>query len=112
MDATMRACPACSYSVARDVLNCPSCEHRLRKPRRAITGMFTAVLFWWYASCSYVIFAMATNETIYEAATSAPSAAAQADAFTGLGIGFGLMLTLWLIGTVITGLFMLMTRRS
>ena len=102
-------CPECNNQVSNQALKCPSCGKQLRKPKRTFMGkvfkclfiLFNVLMAIWLiggvASSAYVI-----NNTI--------SNTERAGTLLGTGLGASIILTLWVIGDVILGLFVLLTR--
>ena len=101
-------CRECGADVSDSALQCPSCGFQLKKATRGFFG----TLFKW----SFILFnllmaswlviglggAIETVETM--------SGAEKIGGAVGTGLGVGLILTAWLIGDVIIGLFVLFTR--
>ena len=102
-------CPECNNQVSNQALKCPLCGKQLRKPKRTFMGkvfkclfiLFNVLMAIWLiggvASSAYVI-----NNTI--------SNTERAGTLLGTGLGASIILTLWVIGDVILGLFVLLTR--
>ena len=102
-------CPECNNQLSNQSLKGPSCVKQLRKPKHTFMGkvfkclfiLFNVLRSMWrigvFASSSYVI-----NNTI--------SNTERAGTLLGTGLGASIILTLWVIGDVILGLFVLLTR--
>lgn len=103
------ACKECGNEVSNKALKCPSCGVQLRKPKRGIMGtlfkwlfiLFNILMAAWLASYFGII-----GETM----STAKSDAEQAGAAIGGTLGTGMLLTLWVMGDIIIGLFVLFTR--
>lgn len=101
-------CPECQAQVSDSAFKCPKCGVQLRKAKRGFMGK----LFKW----SFIAFnALMAIWTVggFNAATKdydALSGAEQAGAAIGTGVGMIMVMTVWVIGAVILGLFVLFTR--
>lgn len=100
-------CPECGHEVSDTATKCPSCGKVLRKPKRSIIGkiflwifyLFNAImLIWLVTGLGSVSEIETTNQ--YE----------EAGAAIGTGIGVMFLLTIWVIGDIITGLLAFFTR--
>lgn len=105
----LRPCPACSQPVSKTVFRCPHCGHSIRKPRRGLIGF----LFKW----AFILFNVLMAYALYAGSTAggrivaeAKSDAQAAGAIIGTGLGVGVLLFVWLVGDVILGLIVLLTR--
>lgn len=103
-------CPSCGEQLSSAAFDCPHCGHPIRKPKRGFFGkiikwvfiLFNVFMIWW-------LFA-GTNGAMemQQGMTGAERAGAQ----IGTGIGIMMILTVWVIGDIILGLFVLFTRPS
>jgi len=104
----MIKCPECGKDVSDSAFKCPSCGVALRKPRRGFMGK----LFKW----SFIAFNLLmllwfiTGMNNASQGMSGLSGAEQAGAAIATGIGAMLVLSIWVIGDIILGLFVLFTR--
>lgn len=105
----MKACPSCKGPVSEKAFDCPSCGHPLRKPRRGFFGglfKWTFILFNVLMLIWVVTGVMAVTETTQDLTSDAEMAGAA----IGGALGFGLIATVWLFGSVILGMLVLFTR--
>jgi len=101
-------CPECQQSVSDGAFKCPNCGVQLRKPKRSFIGK----LFKW-TFVAFNILMMAWLVGGFNNATKGYDSlnqAEQAGAAIGTGIGMALLLGIWVIGSIILGLFVLLTR--
>lgn len=103
------ACPECDARVSDTAFKCTSCGYMIRKPKRGFFGkvfktvfiLFNIVMAIWVFSYWGSIGEMMSNET---------SEAVQAGSAIGATIGTGMLFTLWVMGDIILGIFVLFTR--
>lgn len=101
-------CPSCGATVSPKAFDCPACGHPLRKPRRGVFGtlakwlliLFNLLMLW--AAISGLADLGRTMDGMSEAE--------QQGAAIGGTIGFGLLLMFWVMGDVILGLIVILTR--
>ncbi|HPQ44220.1 MAG TPA: hypothetical protein PKZ42_08320 [Syntrophales bacterium] len=101
-------CPECKSEVSNTALKCPNCGVQLRKLKRSIFGKivkWTFILF----NILMVIWIFAGMNAATEG-MQAMSEAERTGAEIGTGIGIMMIVTLWVFGDVILGLFVLFTR--
>lgn len=105
----MTTCPDCGHSVSKQATKCVNCGRRLRKPQR---GFFGQIFKWGFIGFNVLMafWMFSYFGTIGSSYSSASSDAAQAGTAIGGTIGTGMLLTLWVMGAVILGLFVLFTR--
>ncbi|MGR6981230.1 hypothetical protein ACUHGC_07470 [Testudinibacter sp. P27/CKL/0425] len=102
-------CTECQQQVSDQAFKCPSCGAQLRKPKRSFMGK----LFKW----SFIIFNLLMLAWLVggvggsaDIINNAASDAERAGAAIGTGLGVTMILSLWVIGDIILGLFVLFTR--
>lgn len=106
----MTTCPDCKSQVSDSALDCPSCGRALRKLKRGFFGILAkwAFILWnilmiaWLVSYFGGLGDLMNRGNEYE----------RAGAAIGATIGTGFVMTVWMVGAVITGLFALLTRPS
>ncbi len=101
-------CPECSEEVSDSATKCPKCGLQLIKPKRSLFGKlvkFVFICFNIFMPIWLIVGMGAATEGM-----EAMSGAEQTGAAIGTGIGFMLILTIWVFGDIILGLFMLMTK--
>ncbi len=101
-------CPECSAEVSDSALKCPKCGVQLRKPTR---GFFGKLIKWTFILFNIVMVLWLTvgmNSAAKGMETL--SGAEHAGAAIGTGIGAMLVISIWVIGDIILGLFVLFTR--
>lgn len=102
------SCPECQTEVSDTALKCVKCGVQLRKPKR---GFFGKLIKWSFIGFNILMAIWLIGGM--GAATDgmdAMSEAERAGAAIGTGIGVALILGIWVIGDVILGLFVLLTR--
>lgn len=102
-------CPSCGKDVSVKAFDCPSCGHPLRKAKR---GFFGKVFKWAFVLFNIVMIAMLFSyaDVIGDQMDTAKSDAEKAGTAIGATLGSGMLLTLWAIGDIILGMFVLFTR--
>ena len=112
-------CPECNEDVSDSALKCPKCGKQLRKPKRSLVGKIIKFIFVTFNLLMLIIFIIsinaagdAVNETVQMTATDDPSmqAAAQAGATVGAGLGIGMIVFIWVLGMILLGIPMLLTK--
>jgi len=102
------ACPECTKDVSDKALKCPHCAIQLRKLKRGVFGKIVKfsfivfnilMIFWLFGGMN------AATEGMEEL-----DKAGQAGTAIGAGIGAMMIMTIWVIGDIILGLFVLFTR--
>lgn len=104
-------CKECGAEVSTEAFDCPKCGAKLKKPTRTLFGKiikysfiaFNLLMLWWMIS---------GLGGAAETMESADSAAAQAGAAIGTGLGAMFILAIWFAGDFILGLLVLFTRPS
>ena len=109
MALSATACPSCAGQISPKAFDCPACGHPIRKPKR---GFFGFVFKWLFIAFNLLMFAwlVAGVGAGGEAMETAQSEAERAGAAIGTGLGFSMILPLWVMGDVILGLLVLLTR--
>lgn len=102
-------CPECQAEVSDSALKCPHCGKQLRKPKRGFFGKIFLWLFYLFNVLMLLWLISGLNATS-EMATQALTEAEKAGAAIGTGLGVSMVLGIWVIGDIITGLLALMTR--
>ncbi len=102
-------CPECNKEISDSAFKCPHCGKVIKKAKRGIMGKiflwlfygFNILMLWWMIS--------GMSGAAKEAAT-AVSEAEKAGAAIGTGLGFMMIIFIWVLGDIITGLLAIMTR--
>ena len=102
-------CPECQQEISDSAMKCPKCGVQLQELKRGFFGkickwsfiLFNVFMAWWM----FTGMGAATDGI-----ASAGSDAEQAGAAIGTGLGFMMLLAIWLVGDVVLGLFVLFTR--
>ena len=105
----MTDCKECGTQISSQATKCPKCGVRLRKPKRGFFGTlfkWTFILF----NILMLIWLIAGLGGAGDVINNAGSEAEQVGASIGAAMGATLILTIWVIGDVILGLFVLFTR--
>ncbi|RPD96068.1 hypothetical protein BBB56_19440 [Candidatus Pantoea deserta] len=102
-------CPECNAQISDSAFKCPSCAHQVRKPKRSLFGKIVkAVFIIFNIFMLYSVFTGmgASGEVINNAASDAERAGA------ALGAGMGAMMLgiLWVVGDIIIGMLVFLTR--
>lgn len=84
---------------------------RIERRKRGIFGWVFLILFWGFNAVMAVSLVGGLSENSTQYATLATDAE-RAGYAAGTAIGAGLMLTVWVMGAIILGLFVLLTRGS
>lgn len=101
-------CRECDKKVSSKALKCPACGIQLRKAKR---GFFGTIFKWLFILFNiFMIFILATGIAGVSDMPDAQSQAEQAGRAIGATMGIGMILTLWVMGDIILGLFVLFTK--
>lgn len=84
---------------------------RIEKRKRGIFGMLFALLFWLFNGLMVLWLVISIKGTA-ELGATLKTDAEQAGAAIGATLGFGMLLTIWVMGAIIFGLLSFMTRGS
>lgn len=102
-------CPECNKEVSTTALRCPSCGKQLRKVKRTILGKIIKWIFILFNILMvYSLFAGLSGSG--EVINHATSEAERAGAAIGTGLGVVALGSIWVIGDIIIGIFVLLTR--
>lgn len=101
------ACPECKSEVSSAALKCPKCGVQLRMPTRSAFGKLVKFAFIAFNVLMPIwIMAGLGGASEYQAASEAQ----RAGHAVGTGIGVMILLSIWVFGDIILGLFVLFTR--
>lgn len=102
-------CPECSKEVSNKATTCPGCGFLIRRPRR---GLFGVIFKWSFIlfNVLMVLWLFSYWGAIGEMSKEGMSSAAEAGTAIGATIGSGMLLTIWVFGDIILGMFVLFTR--
>ncbi|MXF04472.1 zinc ribbon domain-containing protein [Escherichia coli] len=102
-------CPECQKEVSDSASRCPTCGKQLRKNKRSLLGN---IIKWFFILFNifmiYSLFAGLGGSG--EVINNASSDAERAGATLGAGLGLILIGSLWVIGDIIIGAFVFLTR--
>jgi hypothetical protein len=101
--------PSCNGTVSPKAYDCPKCGHPIRKPKRGIFGKLIKLLFIAF-NLLMLLWVLTSLGAIADLAGTATSDAEMIGAAIGTTLGFGLIGSIWVIGDVILGLLVLLTR--
>ena len=101
-------CPECSTEVSDSALKCPKCGVKLRELKRSFFGKLIKWGFIGFNLLMAIWVFGGVGRAVSQ--TQALSGAEQAGAAIGTGIGAAMLVTLWVVGDIILGLFVLFTR--
>ena len=102
-------CPECGDEISTDALKCPKCGKVLRKRKRSFIGK----LFKWgfiLFNILMLVWLVAGMNAASDVVSSAASEAEKAGAAIGAGIGTVMIFSVWGVGDVVLGIFVLLTR--
>ena len=102
-------CAECQSVVSDTALKCPMCGVQVRKLTR---GFFGRMFNWLFIAFNVlmVFWLFSYWGTVGEVVTTSGSEAAKAGAAVGATIGTGMLLSIWVFGDIILGLFVMFTR--
>ena len=101
-------CPECNTEVSDKALKCQKCGVQLRKLKRGLFGQLAKwgfILFNIFMAYSIFVGMGAATEGM-----EAMGEAEQAGAAIGTGLGAMMLISVWVFGDIILGLFVLFTR--
>jgi len=101
-------CPECNTEVSNKAIKCPKCGVGLNKPSRTIFGkiikwifiVFNIIMAWWMIG--------GVGGAVEKTANL--NGAEQVGAAIGTGLGAMMIGGIWLLGVIVLGLFVLLTR--
>ena len=103
------SCPECQKEVSDSALRCPACGKQLKKPRRSLFGK---VVKWAFILFNifmiYCLFAGLGGSG--EVMSNASSDAERAGAAIGTGLGLMAIGSVWVVGDIIIGILVFLTR--
>lgn len=102
-------CPECKTDVSEQAFKCAKCGFKLRNPKRGFFGKLVKYSFIGWNVLMAISFFNGMSAAS-KVSGGAQSAAEQAGAAIGTGIGATMILALWAFGSVVLGLFVLFTR--
>lgn len=102
-------CPECNAEVSDAAFKCPKCAYQIKKPKRGCLG---GILKWAFIlfNILMIVWLVSYFGTIGEALDSSTSEAQKTGTAIGGTMGTGMLLSIWVIGDIILGLFVLFTR--
>lgn len=105
----MIKCPACDKEISDQAFVCPHCGKQLRKQKRGFLGKIFLWLFYGYNALMLWWMIAGMSGAAKHVATAA-SESEQTGAAIGTGLGFFMILFIWVLGDIITGLLVLVTK--
>ncbi|WP_421579753.1 hypothetical protein [Shinella sp. M31] len=101
-------CPECSNTVSDAAFKCPSCGVQLRKPKRSFFGK----LFKWsfIAFNALMLVWLVSGVNAASDGMNSLNDAERAGSAIGTGLGVAMIFSVWVVGDIILGLFVLFTR--
>jgi hypothetical protein len=102
-------CPECTTEVSDTAMNCPKCAVQLRKPKRGFFGKVFKFLFIAF-NILMAIWLFSYWGAVGEAVGTASGDAAKAGTAIGATLGTGFIGSIWAVGDIILGMFVLFTR--
>jgi hypothetical protein len=105
----MITCKECTGAVSDTAMSCPACGVQLRKPKRTIFGQICKWIFIAF-NALMIVWLFLTTAGATEATELATSQAARDGIALGLGMAMTMIGTIWAIGDVILGMFVMFTR--
>ena len=102
-------CPECSHEVSDNASKCPNCGFQIRKPRRGFFGVlfkWTFILF----NILMIFWLISYWGLIGEMSQESMSSAEETGTAIGATIGTGMLMSIWVFGDIILGLFVMFTR--
>lgn len=100
-------CPECKREISDEANKCVHCGKLLKKPKRSMLGKICLWLFYGY---NVLMVLWMVSGLKASASIQTTNAAEQAGAAIGTGIGVMLILMVWCLGAIITGILAFMTR--
>lgn len=104
----MIACPECSNSISDTAFKCPKCGVQLRKPKR---GFFGKLFKWSFIAFNILMLVwLVSGVNAASEGMNGLNDAERAGAAIGTGLGVAMIFSVWVVGDIILGLFVLFTR--
>lgn len=100
-------CPECGHEVSDSATKCPNCGKVICKPKRSFVGKIFLWLFYLF-NVLMVIWLVSGLGSVADMETT--NEYEQAGAAIGTGLGVMFIMTIWVIGDIITGLLAFFTR--
>jgi len=102
-------CTECNTEVSDSALKCPSCGFKLNEAQRSFFGK---IIKWAFIIFNVImlIWVIAGGGAASDVVNNAGSDAEAAGAAIGAGLGAMMLFTVWVIGDIILGIFVLFTR--
>ncbi len=100
-------CRECTKEVSSTAMKCPHCGYRLRKPKRSFMGK---LFKWTFVLWNLLMLAWLVGGLASASNVEATGAAEEAGRDAGIALGVGVILVIWTLGSVLLGLFVLLTR--
>lgn len=97
------SCPECQAQVSDKALICQQCGVQIRKPKRSLLGKICK----WVFILFNVLMVVSVYNTI---ATAPPEVMNDGASMAGYGIGVGIIVVIWALGSIILGFLALVTR--
>lgn len=101
------SCPECSSEVSSEALKCPKCGYGLRIPKR---GLFGKIFKWSFILWNVLMLVWLIAGVNAASKLKVAGEAQRAGRDLGTALGAGLIITIWVAGSVIIGLFVLFTK--
>lgn len=102
-------CPECQEKVSSTAFKCPQCGFQISKPKRSFMGKLFKGIFIVF-NALMLIWLVGGMNAVGQLHQTAGSSAEQAGVAIGAGMGMTMILTMWVFGDIILGLFVLLTR--
>ena len=102
-------CPECATEVSSSAHKCMRCGRVINKPRR---GVFGTLIKWAFIGFNVLMiyWLVAGMNAASKYVDSAHGDAERAGATVGTALGASMIIGIWVAGTIILGLFVLLTR--
>lgn len=101
------ACPECKAEVSSTAFKCPQCGFLIRAPKR---GFFGKMFKWTFVLWNILMLLWLVTGMKAVSEVNATGKAEEAGRAVGAAIGGGLIVAIWVSGSLILGLFVLFTR--
>lgn len=101
------ACPECRGQVSSSTAKCPHCGFVINKPRRGVIGQ---LIKWSFVLWNILMIVWLVAGVSSASSVEVHSKAEEAGRAAGTAIGVGLIMGVWMVGSVILGILVLLTR--